>query len=54
MLSLGAVAVDAPVCEELAVGILKQNGSAVDAAITALLCLGNVFICLSIFTDTIT
>ncbi len=38
---IGTVAVDAPICSELAVGILKKNGSAVDAAITALLCLGN-------------
>lgn len=42
----GAVAADASVCSELAAGILKQNGSAVDAAITALLCLGNALNCL--------
>lgn len=37
-----AVAADVPVCSEISAGILKQNGSAVDAAITALLCLGVV------------
>ena len=36
----GAVAADVPVCSEMSAGILKRNGSAVDAAITALLCLG--------------
>ncbi len=39
---LAAVAADAPVCSELSAEILKQNGSAVDAAITALLCQGQL------------
>ncbi len=39
---LAAVAADAPVCSELSAEILKRNGSAVDAAITALLCQGQL------------
>lgn len=38
----GAVASDSSVCSEIGYGILKKNGSAVDAAIATLTCLGVV------------
>ena len=38
----GAVAADAAVCSDVGVGILAQNGSAVDAAIASVLCIGVV------------
>ena len=37
-----AVSSDSPTCTKLAIDLLKQNGSAVDAAVGALLCLGVV------------
>lgn len=36
------MATDVPLCSEMAADILRGNGSAVDAAITALLCVGVV------------
>lgn len=39
---LGAVASDSDVCANMAADILRKNGSAVDAAITAMLCGGVV------------
>ena len=41
-LTVGGVAADAPVCSDMAGSILVQGGSAVDAAITAMLCVGLV------------
>ena len=38
----GAVATDSELCSEMAADVLRKEGSAVDAAITALLCLGAV------------
>ena len=37
-----AVATDVPVCSEMAGKVLENNGTAVDAAITAMLCVGAV------------
>ena len=37
-----AVATDVPVCSEMAGKVLESNGTAVDAAITAMLCVGAV------------
>ena len=41
-LCAAGVATDVPVCSAMGADILKANGSAVDAAITALLCVGVV------------
>ena len=37
-----AVATDVPECSEMAGKVLESNGTAVDAAITAMLCVGTV------------
>lgn len=41
-LLIGAVSIDSTVCAEMAADILRRNGSAVDAAITGMLCSGVV------------
>ena len=39
---IAEVATDVPKCSEMAKKVLESNGSAVDAAITAMLCVGVV------------
>lgn len=43
-LLLGAVSLDSAVCADMAADILLRNGSAVDAAITGMLCSGAVHV----------